>query len=158
MSLDQQTVGNIGLYYTCYRLSRLGWNVMPTARNARGIDILAYSGDAARTLTIQVKSLSKRSPVPLGQKLDHLFADFVVICRHVIRDQPECFILTPAECKRLVHRGVKGDKVSYWLQPRQYESDAFRDRWERLGSGVETSTARPVADAEPGAARGSGRT
>lgn len=152
MSLDQQTVGNVGLYYTCYRLSRLGWNVMPTARNARGIDILAYSGDATRTLTIQVKSLSKRSPVPLGNKLDHLFADFVVICRHVIRDQPECFILTPAECKQLVHRGVKGDKVSYWLQPKQYESEAFRERWERVGSGSVVSVVAALADAEPGAA------
>jgi len=40
-----QITGNIGLYYTCYRLSRLGWNVMPTSRNARGIDIIAYSTD-----------------------------------------------------------------------------------------------------------------
>lgn len=31
------------MYYACYRLSRMGWNVMPTARNARGIDIIAYN-------------------------------------------------------------------------------------------------------------------
>lgn len=37
---NQQTVGNIGLFYVCYRLSRLGWNVMPTSRNARGVDIV----------------------------------------------------------------------------------------------------------------------
>jgi hypothetical protein len=24
---NQQTVGNIGLFYVCYRLSRMGWNV-----------------------------------------------------------------------------------------------------------------------------------
>ena len=35
MKLDAQVVGNVGLYYVCYKLSRLGWNVMPTARNAR---------------------------------------------------------------------------------------------------------------------------
>ncbi len=29
-----QVVGNVGLFYVCYKLSRLGWNVMPTARNA----------------------------------------------------------------------------------------------------------------------------
>jgi hypothetical protein len=87
MGLDNQMVGNIGLYYTCYRLSRLGWNVMPTARNARGIDIVAYSQDASQKLTIQVKSLSNRSPVPLGRNLEHLFADFVVVCRCVDRDR-----------------------------------------------------------------------
>ena len=48
-SLNQQIVGNIGLYFVSYRLSRLGWNVMPTARNARGIDLLIYSQDAKRT-------------------------------------------------------------------------------------------------------------
>jgi len=37
-----QVVGNIGLYYAAYRLSEYGWNVMPTARNARGVDLLAY--------------------------------------------------------------------------------------------------------------------
>ena len=33
-TLDPQLTGNVGLYYCCYRLSLLGWNVMPTARNA----------------------------------------------------------------------------------------------------------------------------
>ena len=73
---NEQTVGNIGLFYICYRLSRLGWNVMPTARNAKGIDILIYSQDASRRQTIQVKTLSRRSPVPLSNTLKHLFADF----------------------------------------------------------------------------------
>ncbi len=150
MALDQQTVGNVGLYYTCYRLARRGWNVMPTARNARGIDILAYSADARRTLTVQVKSLSRRSPVPLGKHLDHLFADFVVICRHVERDWPECFVLTPAKCKQLVHRGEKEGRVSYWLQPKQYETDEFREQWGRVGTGLSDIATGGAPDAEPG--------
>ena len=28
-------VGNTGLYYVCHRLSALGWNVLPTARNGK---------------------------------------------------------------------------------------------------------------------------
>jgi hypothetical protein len=32
--VSNQIVGNIGLYYVCYRLSCFGWNAMPTARNA----------------------------------------------------------------------------------------------------------------------------
>src|SRR5438270_11621510 len=92
---NQQTVGNIGLFYVCYRLSRLGWNVMPTARNARGIDILIYSQDATRTQTLQVKALSRRSPVPLGGKLEGLLGDFFIVCRNVALDMPQCFVLTP---------------------------------------------------------------
>jgi len=41
-------VGNIGMYFAAYRLSLLGWNVMPTSRNARGIDLLAYDADSLR--------------------------------------------------------------------------------------------------------------
>src|SRR3990170_3975690 len=63
--ISNQTVANIGLFYVCYCLSRRDWNVMPTALNARGVDILIYSQDAARTRTIQVKTLSKASAVPL---------------------------------------------------------------------------------------------
>ena len=133
---NQQTVGNIGLFYVCYRLSRLGWNVMPTSRNARGVDIVIYSQDASRTHTIQVKTLSKGSPVPLGTKLDHLFADFVVVCRHVLRETPECFVLIPAEIRRLIHRGEKNGKLSLWLQPRDYATKEFREKWDRIGSGL----------------------
>ena len=43
MKFDKQETANIGLYYACYKLSLKGWNVMPTARNARGIDIIAYN-------------------------------------------------------------------------------------------------------------------
>ena len=32
-----QVNGNIGIYYAAYRLSQQGWNVMPTARNARAL-------------------------------------------------------------------------------------------------------------------------
>jgi hypothetical protein len=133
---NQQTVGNIGLFYVCYRLSRFGWNVMPTARNAKGIDILIYSQDAKRTLTVQVKTLSRGSPVPLSNKLDHLFANFVVICRHVLREKPECFVLTPEEVRRLAYRGEKDGKISFWLQPRDYAVEEFLEKWDRIGSGL----------------------
>jgi hypothetical protein len=134
--LSSQTVGNIGLFYVCYQLSRRGWNVMPTSRNARGIDVLAYSQDGKRTVTIQVKALSERSPVPLGGKIDGFIADYVVICRKVRGDSPESFVLTPHEVVSRAHHGLKAGVSSYWLQPREYESDQFRDRWDKIGTGT----------------------
>ena len=132
---SNQVVGNVGLFFVCYQLSRHGWNVMPTARNAKGIDILIYSQDAARKLTVQVKALSKRSPVPLGTKLDSLFGDFFVVCNNVALDAPECFVLTPSEVATLAHKGEKDGKVSYWLQPKQYAVPEFREKWLRIGKG-----------------------
>ena len=83
---NQQIVGNIGLYYVCYKLSRMGWNAMPTARNARGVDIIAYNFDCSRMISIQVKALSRKNPVPLGTSLDRVMGDFWVIVNDVVND------------------------------------------------------------------------
>ena len=135
---NNQTIGNVGLYYVCFRLSCMGWNVMPTARNARGIDIVIYSHDAKQCRTIQVKSLSKCPPVPLGNSLNKLFGDFFIICRNLAGEKPECFILTPSEVKRLAYKSrtfaINGS--SYWLQPQNYAKEEFREKWERIEAGV----------------------
>ncbi|MFN4342601.1 MAG: hypothetical protein ACK4FE_11300 [Azonexus sp.] len=125
----------MGLYYCCYRLSLLGWNVMPTARNARGVDIIAYSRDASRFVGVQVKALSKRNPVPLGTSLDKIMGDFWVIVNKVATPTPSAFILLPSEVRERAHRGEKDGRVSFWLQPADYEQDQFREAWERIGHG-----------------------
>ena len=134
MNLNAQVVGNAGLYYCCYHLSLLGWNVMPTARNARGIDIVAYNHTATRFIAVQVKSLSKRAPVPLGNSLDKVMGDFWVIVNKVV-SEPSAFILLPSEIRELAHRGEKAGRVSYWLQPREYDQEEFRESWSRIGRG-----------------------
>lgn len=134
MKLDPQVTGNVGLYYCCYRLSLFGWNVMPTARNARGVDIVAYDATATKYIGVQVKALSKRAPVPLGTSLDKIMGDFWVIINNIAKE-PKAFILLPSEVKKLAHRGEKEGRVSFWLQPNQYDIDAYREAWHRIGFG-----------------------
>ena len=122
---------------------------MPTARNAKGIDIIIYSQDVSRTHSVQVKALSARNPVPLGGRLDSLLGDFFIICRGVASDTPECFVLTPAEVRKLAHKGEKAGKVSYWLQPKQYESPRFRERWERIGRGAYGDEVKEIVEGDP---------
>jgi len=105
---------------------------MPTTRNARGIDIIAYSPDASRFIGIQVKSLSKASPVPLGKTLDGIKGDWWIIVSNAMSDLPLVSIMLPNEVKNRAHRGEKDDRVSYWLQPREYNQDQFRGNWDRL--------------------------
>lgn len=119
--ISSQLVGNMGLYYTCFELSKRGWNAMPTSRNARGIDIMIYSQDAKRKHAIQIKSLTKRNPVPLGNKIEEsslFLADYLIIVRNMMKT-PEVFITTPRNIRAEVHEG-RNDKglLSYWLQPR----------------------------------------
>jgi hypothetical protein len=131
--LDPQITGNIGLYYTCYHLSMLGWNVMPTARNARGVDIVAYDRSATHFIGVQVKALSKRNPVPLGTTLEKVMGDFWVIVNKVAMPSPSAFVLLPDEVRELAHRGEKEGRVSFWLQPTSYDQDGFREAWHRIG-------------------------
>lgn len=119
---SNQVVGNAGLYYVCYELCKRGWNVLPTSRNARGVDVVIYNQDASKTHTIQVKALSKRSPVPLGTNLGHLISEYFLICRKVMSEKPEVFVVKTSEIRNKIHRGVKDGKVSYWLQPKNYEA------------------------------------
>ncbi len=115
MKLDPQITGNVGLYYCCYRLSLLGWNVMPTARNARGVDIVAYSRDAKRFLGLQIKALSKRNAVPLGATLEKVMGDFWIIINRVVSATPSAFILLPSEVKERAHRAGREGRVSFWI-------------------------------------------
>lgn len=131
--LPRQLTGNVGLYYCCYRLSLLGWNVMPTARNAMGIDIVAYSRDGSRFVGVQVKALSRRNPVPLGSSLDKMMGDYWVIVNKVVAPAPSAFILLPSEVRERAHRGEKDGRVTYWIQPNDYEKEPFREAWHRIG-------------------------
>jgi hypothetical protein len=134
--VTSQTVGNIGLYYTCYRLSLYGWNVMPTARNAKGVDILAYSQNGKKRVLIQVKTLSKKNPVPLGATPDNLLADYVVVCVRAYPDEPDCFVLKPREIRSVALKRVKNGNTSYWLRLKDYDRENFKEQWDRIGSGV----------------------
>ncbi len=134
IKLDTQIVGNIGMFYTCYELSRRGWNVMPTSRNARGIDIIAYNSQATNYIGIQVKTLSKRNAVPLGSGLDKIMGDYWVIVDKVATE-PRVFILLPEEVKNLAHFNEKNGKRSYWLNPREYEQKEFASAWNRISLG-----------------------
>ena len=136
MKRENQVTGNIGMYYACYKLSCMGWNVMPTARNARGIDIIAYKKNGTDFIGIQVKTLSKRNPVPLGNSLDKVMGEFWIIVNNVTI-APNSFILLPAEITKLAHKGEKNGFISWWLQPTSYDKPEFKEAWHRIGYGHE---------------------
>ena len=57
--------GNIGLHYACYRLSLLGLNVMPTARNTKGVDILVHDYECKKIVAVQVKTRAVNTGVQI---------------------------------------------------------------------------------------------
>ena len=134
VTLNRQLVGNVGLYYCCYRLSLLGWNVMPTAHNARGVDIVAYNQEATHFVGVQVKALSKRMAVPLGLSLDTLMGDFWIVVNMVQSLEPAAFVLSAMDVRKNSIRD-KGGKRNYWLPCAAYEQERFRESWSSVKMG-----------------------
>jgi len=129
---NNQVTGNAGMYYVCYRLSDRGLNVMPTARNARGIDILAYD-EHGGFVTIQVKTLSKRSPVILGSDLSNVMGDYWCIVVKQKGGNPKVFVMTPDEVKSLRRTSKdKNGKDCHWLQPTEFDRTEFLEKWDRI--------------------------
>ena len=124
---DTQITGNIGMYYVCFELSRRGWNAMPTSRNAKGIDIVAYKD--GKYIGLQIKTLSVRNPIPIGGDIDNLMGDYwVIVTRVAEKDIPDVYVMTPEEIKAKAHLGGK----TYWVEPKEYDIPEFKEKWERI--------------------------
>jgi hypothetical protein len=132
--VKHQLTGNAGLYHVARELSRRGWHVMPTVRNARGADLYAASQDEGRVLAIQSKALSKRAPVPLGRSLDTLRSPWWVVTVGANSATPICYVLGLDEIRAAAHCGPSSaGGVAFWLQPKSYAVPAYEEAWERLG-------------------------
>lgn len=123
--------GNAGLNYAAWQLSRRGWHVMPTIRNARGSDLFVTNDDESIFFGVQSKGLSRRSPVPLGRASEPLRSDWWIITINAVSEDPTCYILRNTEVEALASVDKNG-AGGRWLEPRAYTQDAFKDAWERL--------------------------
>ena len=126
MKKNNQITGNIGLFYVCHQLSLQDWNVLPTSRNARGVDIIAYTETGGDPVLIQVKTLSKKSAVGMGDSVDNLVKAWWVIVVNARDEHPAVFVIRSSDIKKLANRHEKNGKVSYWVEPAQYCSDKYR--------------------------------
>lgn len=137
--------GNAGLNYASWQLSRRGWHVLPTIRNARGSDLIITNADESLFYGVQSKALSKRHAVPLGASVADLRSDWWIITMHANADQPVCFIMRREEVRASAQRDLNGGK--WWLNPPAFDRDEYRNAWDRLGSPGMTATAS-AADVE----------
>ncbi len=71
----------------------------------------------------------------LGDNLENLFAEYLIICRKIFDEKSEIFITKIEEIKNkvVIHEEEKNNKKSYWLESEEYEK--FKDDWEIIGEG-----------------------
>jgi hypothetical protein len=129
-----QFTGNAGVNYAAWQLSRRGWHVMPTIRNARGSDLFVTDSDGTVFLGVQSKALSKRNPVPLGKDLATLQSAWWVITIRANSDTPSCYVLRLDEVRALAGQDKNGG--AWWLDARHYDKDEFREAWDRISHDV----------------------
>ena len=139
--LPNQVIGNIGLYYICYELSKRGWNVLPTSRNTRGVDLVIYNQNANIMHTAQIKTLSKKTPIPLGKNLDNLIAEFIMVCV-LEAEKPQVFVFTTEEMKQredIQGKIDKGKGKGFWAVNNNRAWDELLqsklNNWELIGDG-----------------------
>jgi hypothetical protein len=130
--MKSQLTGNCALYHVARELSRKGWHVAITSRNARGADLYAASTEETIVHPVQSKGLSKLMPVPLGNSLDKLRSKWWIITTFANDPSPICYVMTLEEVKALAFRNLSGTEA-YWLQPKAYDIPEFREAWHRLG-------------------------
>ena len=144
---DQRIVGSIGLYHACCELSRRGWRVTMTrrgwkhiSRNIGGVDINLLNKSATRNLTIQIMAVFDSTSVPLGDEIDNLSADFVMICTrtknkhktiNTVLSIPDIFIMAKEEITSAATRDASNK--GYWLNESEYK--LHKDKWEKIGFG-----------------------
>lgn len=147
MSNIKQITGNIGLYHVARELSLVGWNVMPTVRNARGADLYAASEDEQVIHPIQVKAHSgKPQDTSLGLHLEKLMTPWWVFVVFARTQEIACYILPRSEVLGRATRdpGTRSGKLelerTFWLHRKFYTpghpeeiKEAF-NAWSRLGT------------------------
>ena len=143
---SSQVTGNAGLFHAAWELSRRGWHVVLTVRNARGADLLAVSPDELVVNPIQSKALSKKSDVPLGSNLDSLRSPWWIITLNAKSSDPICYILNLDEVKSLAGRDEKEGRVSFWLPFRKFAVEQFEEKWDRLETTMLTEVPPDEAD------------
>ncbi|MBY3181337.1 hypothetical protein HFO24_06590 [Rhizobium laguerreae] len=133
---SSQVTGNAASHYAAWQLSRRGWNVMLTSRNAKGSDLFCANDNETIFFGVQSKGLTKRDPVGLGTNPANLRSDWWIITIKAKTDAPVCFIMTLDEVKELCHHSnpakSRTGATSIWLQPSAYDQPQFREAWHRF--------------------------
>jgi len=127
---NKQRTGNIGLFYISYKLSRLGWNVLLTTRNARGADAIIYNETSDKKYTIQAKGFTGKEAVGPFKEESYVIEDFYIIATFVYKD-PVVYILTGEEVKE----NLTLTKSGYFLEKKDYLKEEFKEKWQKIGYG-----------------------
>ena len=140
MATSRQRGGIRGVYLVAAELSRLGYSVAPTARNAAGADLLVFDPDTVRAASIEVKTNARRANFWLVGKRAKEYCSpshfYVFLNISTPRGGGEVYeyYLVPSEVvarKTIVEWSSTG---STWYSFTLESAQQYRDAWSQLHS------------------------
>ncbi|CAI3236940.1 hypothetical protein DWUX_1727 [Desulfovibrio diazotrophicus] len=135
---NKQIIGNQGLHFVSFVLARKGFNVAITSRNAKGADILIYNEGCSIVKTIQIKSITIKQYINVGQTSEKFGPEPKLMCDYWVfvnlsYAYPRCSVYTKEELQPLVtvdNNPGKAGKWSWWLPSNV--SDNCLDEWDKI--------------------------
>ncbi len=132
-ALAKQRNGSEGVFLVCAELARRGFIVSPTARNAKGADILVTDLDCMRAFTVQVKT-NAESPnfwlVDRPERPGSACMIFVLVNLNGHKRPPDFFVVPSADLRAATRLDGNGQWPSF------YRDDRYKDNWGLFNAGV----------------------
>ena len=137
MAIDKNQTCMASEYYVAAELYRLGYDVTITSGKTKTIDILAIRDD--RPIAIQVKGMhSKKSGnwnIDINKIKDNIIYILVNLSANIPNSQPEFFVLTSNEAKRLFTNTTKDGntlKRAYLSYSKIRGNKLYQNNWGKL--------------------------
>ena len=145
--LESTLVGVAGEYFVAAELSLRGYLASVTLRNSRGIDIIASSADASKSVSIQVKTSKGKAPSWILNKSSEDFSSashfYVFVLLKSLETRPDFFVAPSIAVARYIsttHREwLKGSKrdgtqrLDTNMRKFNDPEGQHRERWDVLG-------------------------
>ncbi|MGE5609297.1 MAG: hypothetical protein ACM359_08590 [Bacillota bacterium] len=140
LSLRNDLIGVAGVYFVAYRLSLRGLIVLPTMRNAAGIDLLVNDPKMGALASIQVKASMEKVtywPMPQPEKCSRAPNTFYVFLRYLAeRQEFEGFLASADAVAQQVEENIADyrrrglSEFAYWELPTSAEeTEQLRQAW-----------------------------
>ena len=130
MQRTQHMTGSMGLHYVCFRLSEYGWNVLVSKEKVTDPNQGSCWWKDGKSITFQTQSQGRKSAIQLNGGLSKIAKQFLIAVVNLDFGEPEVYIFTADEARTKMIE--QGKPVRGFIEVRDYDTDEFRDRWDKL--------------------------
>ena len=132
MQRTQHMTGSMGLHYVCYRLAERCWNVSVSKMSNRDRNEGSCKRRDGKSITFQTQSQGRKLAIQLNSGLSKITKQVLIAVVNLDFDEPEVYIFTADEARtKMIEQGKPGF-IRGFIEVRDYDTDEFRDRWDKL--------------------------